>query len=207
LPNKTLVFLLISLNPNAACLCQPCSPPSFVCYTAICYSQKHILLPSALFLFFNELSSSLFPYFFSSAHRLPYFFKPLVFLLISSNPNAAHLCQPCSPSSFVFYTTICYSQKHILSSSSLFLFFNESSSSLFSYFSSSTYRLHYFFKPLVSSLFLQTLTQHVFVNPAHPLLLFFTWPSVTRKSTSCRLPPYFLISLRQHIIFLISSNL
>jgi hypothetical protein len=146
LTNKTLVFLLISLNPNASCLCQPCSPFFFVCYTTICYSQKHILLPSALFLFFNELSSSLFPYLFSSAHRLPYFFKPLVFLLISSNPNAAHFCQPCSPSSFVFYTTICYSQKHILSSSSLFL------------------------------------------------------------SSTSHLPPYFLISLRQHIVFIISSN-
>jgi hypothetical protein len=144
-----LVFLLISLNPNATRLCQPYSPHSFVFYMAICYSQKHILSSSSLILFFNKSSSSLFLYFSSSAHRLPYFFKPLVFLLISSNPNAARLCQSCSPLSFVFDMAICYSQKHILPSSSLFLFFNKSFSSLFPYFSLSAHRLPYFFKPLV----------------------------------------------------------
>jgi hypothetical protein len=51
---------------------------------AICYSQKHILLSSSLFL----SSSSLFPYLSSSAHRLPYFFKSLVVPLISSNPKS-----------------------------------------------------------------------------------------------------------------------
>jgi hypothetical protein len=128
-------------------LCQPCSPHSFDFYMASCYLQKHILSSSSLFLFFNKSSSSLFPYFSSSAHHFPYFFKPLVFLFISSNPNAISLYQRCSPPSFVFYVAVCYSQKHILSSSSLFFFFNESSSSLFPYFSSSTYRLPYFFKP------------------------------------------------------------
>jgi hypothetical protein len=64
-----------------------------------------------------------------------------------------------------------------------------------------------------SSLFLQTLTQHVFVNPAHSFLLFFTWPSITRKSTSCRLPPYFSSSahrlpyfFKPLVFLLISSN-
>jgi hypothetical protein len=146
---KLLVFLLISSNPNVAYLCQPCSPPSSIFYLAICYSQKHILSSSSLFLFFNESPFSLFPYFSSLAHRLPYFFNPLVFLLISSNLNATRLCQPCLPPSFVFYMAICYSQKHIFLSSSLFHFFNESSSSLFPYFSLSAHRLPYFFKPLV----------------------------------------------------------
>jgi hypothetical protein len=146
---KLLVFLLISSNPNVAYLCQPCSPPSSIFYLAICYSQKHILSSSSLFLFFNESPFSLFPYFSSSAHRLPYFFNPLVFFLISSNLNATRLCQPCSSPAFVFYMVICYSQKHIFLSSSLFHFFNESSSSLFPYFSLSAHRLPYFFKPLV----------------------------------------------------------
>jgi hypothetical protein len=59
-----------------------------------CFLHGHLLLTKAhivVFLFFNESSSSLFPYFSSSAHRLPYFFKPLVFLLISSNPNTTSL--------------------------------------------------------------------------------------------------------------------
>jgi hypothetical protein len=103
------IVFLISSNPNTTRLCQPCSPLSFVFYMAICYSKKHILSSSFSFLFFNELYSFLFPYFSSSVHCLPYFFKLLVFLLISSNPNVARLWQPCSPISFVFYMAICYS--------------------------------------------------------------------------------------------------
>jgi hypothetical protein len=214
---KLLVFLLISSNPNVAYLCQPCSPPSSIFYLAICYSQKHILSSSSLFLFFNESSFSLFPYFSSLAHRLPYFFNPLVFLLISSNLNATRLCQPCSPPSFVFYMAICYSQKHIFLSSSLFHFFNESSSSLFPYFSLSAHRLPYFFKPLVFLLISSNPNATRLCQPCSPTsFVFYMAICYSQKhilsssslfsSSTNRLPLYFLIYLRQHIVFLISSN-
>jgi hypothetical protein len=140
---------------------------------------------------------------FSHAPEASYHFNIRLFLYA-----VAHLCQPCSPPSFVFYMAICYSKKaHLV----VFLFISLLQRVVFHLIS------FFLFISTSSSLFLQTLTQHVFVNPAHPLLLFFTWPAVTYKSTSCRLPPYFsfstsrllpyfLISLRQHIIFLIFSN-
>jgi hypothetical protein len=48
-----------------------------------CFSHGHLLLVKAHLVVFL-----LIPYFSSSAHHLPYFFKPLVVLLISSNPKS-----------------------------------------------------------------------------------------------------------------------
>ena len=63
----------------------------------------------------------------------------------------------------------------------------------------------FIFISISSSLFLQTLMQHVFVNLAYPFLLFFTWPSVTHKSTCCHFPPYFFC-LTSHIPPYFSSS-
>jgi hypothetical protein len=176
----------------------------FFCFLHGCLLliKAHILSSFSLFLFFNESSSSLFPYFYLSAHLFPYFFKPLVFLLISSNPNASRLCQPCSPTSFVFYMPICYSQKHILSSSSLFLFFNELSFSLFPYFSSSVHCLPYFFKLLVFLLISVNPNASRLCQHCSPSFFCFLHDLLLIKE---HLIVFLLISLLQRVVFLLIS--
>jgi hypothetical protein len=163
-----------------------------------CFLHGHLLLTKAhivVFLFFNESSSSSFPYFSLSAHRLPYFFKPLVFLLISTNPNTTSLSTLLTHF-FCFYMAIYYSQKHILSSSSLFLFFNKSSSSLFLFVSTS------------SSLFLQSLSiPPYFFKPkcntslSTLLTSFFCFLHGRLLLTKAHLVVFLLISLLQRVVF------